>query len=203
MDCVRLPSASILFGCSQRVRRFSIPPRSFFRGDPRRPPKGPRIIDKPFVGKLRVIAEDGEQLGILEVRDAIAIAEERELDLVEIAPTADPPTCKLMDYGKYKYQQKKKGNNQRKAVQRQKEIKLRPKTDAHDLLVKVERARGFLEKGHKVQVTMVFRGREAIHVDVGRGILRRFYDTLEDCAKVEKEPTKESRNRMSMILARR
>lgn len=139
----------------------------------------------------------------MEVRDAVAIAEERELDLVEIAPTAEPPTCKLMDYGKYKYQQKKKGNNNKKTVQRQKEIKLRPKTDAHDLQVKMDRARGFLEKGHKVQVTMVFRGREAIHVDVGRDILRRFSATLDDCAKVEKEPTKEGRNRMSMILARR
>jgi translation initiation factor IF-3 len=139
----------------------------------------------------------------MEVRDALALANERELDLVEIAPTATPPTCKLMDYGKYKYQQKKKNHGQKKTSHRQKEIKLRPKTDDHDIEVKVNRAKAFLDKGHKVQVTMVFRGREAIHVDLGRQILNRFQKELDECAKLEKPPTKEGRNRMSMILAKR
>lgn len=169
----------------------------------RPPPKGPRVIEYAYPGSIRVISDSGEQLGIMEIRDALALANERELDLVEIAPTATPPTCKLMDYGKYKYQQKKKSHSQKRNVQRQKEIKLRPKTEEHDLGVKVNRARSFLEKGHKVQVTMVFRGRETMHLDLGKQILARFAEELSSVAKVEREPVREGRNRMGMVLARR
>jgi translation initiation factor IF-3 len=162
--------------------------------------KGPRILTIPRPGSVRLIDEEGKQLGIMELREALAIAEERELDLVEIAPTAVPPTCKLMDYGKYKYQQTKKTRGQKKPVTRRKEVKLRPKTEEHDFQVKVERARRFLTKGHKVLVTMMFRGRETVHIDLGKGLLTRFASALEDCAKVEKEPSREGRNRMDMIL---
>ena len=137
----------------------------------------------------------------MEISDALTICEEKGLDLVEIAPQAKPPTCKLMDYGKFKYQQKKRSQKQKKTIARRKEIKLRPKTDEHDREVKLVRARRFIEKGHKVLVTMVFRGREAIHLDRGRAILAQFATTLEDIAKVEQAPLREGRNRMNMVLA--
>lgn len=136
----------------------------------------------------------------MEVSEALAIAEERGVDLVEMAATATPPTCKLMDYGKYKFDQKKKGRGQKKTVHRRKEIKLRPKCEEHDFMVKLNRARGFLEKGHKVQVTMMFRGRESVHVDIGRELLQRFSRELEEVSKVEQHPSREGRNRMIMVL---
>lgn len=136
----------------------------------------------------------------MEVSEALQIANEREVDLVEIAPNSDPRTCKLMDFGKYKYQQTKKSRGQKKPVNKRKEVKLRPKVGEHDLRVKVERARRFLGKGHKVLVTMMFRGREMAHTDLGMKLLERFAGELEDCSKVEKEPSREARNRMNMIL---
>jgi translation initiation factor IF-3 len=150
-----------------------------------------------------VVDEEGKQLGIMDVAQALAIGEERELDLVEIAPTASPPTCKLMDYGKFKYQQTKKSRQQKKSVHQRKEVRLRPKTEEHDFQVKVERARRFIAKGHKVLVTMIFRGREAVHMENGKQILLKFAQKLDDCAKVEKEPSREARNKMDMILTGR
>ncbi len=147
-----------------------------------------------------MIDENGEQLGILPVAEALDIAEERELDLVEMAAMANPPTCKLMDYGKYKFDLKKKGRGQKKPVQRRKEVKLRPKCDEHDFKIKRDRARKFLEKGHKVQVTMMFRGRESVHLQLGRDLLNRFSTELEDVSKIEQAPSREGRNRMVMIL---
>jgi len=131
---------------------------------------------------------------------AKALADERELDLVLLAATAKPPTCKLMDYGKFKYEQKKKAHGQKKQVTRRKEVKLRPKTEEHDFLFKVERAKHFLGKGHKVLVTMVFRGREHVHMDLGKDLLDRFAKALEGCARLEKPPSREGRNKMDMIL---
>ncbi len=136
----------------------------------------------------------------MEVSEALQIANEREVDLVEIAPNSDPRTCKLMDFGKFRYQQTKKSRGQKKPVNKRKEVKLRPKVGEHDLRVKVERARRFLGKGHKVLVTMMFRGREMAHVELGMELLERFARELEDCCKVEKEPSREARNRMNMIL---
>jgi translation initiation factor IF-3 len=139
----------------------------------------------------------------MEFRDALVIADERGYDLIEIAPNEVPPTCKLLEYGKYKYQLKKKSHKQKKTVTRRKEIKLRPKTDEHDFQVKLNHGRRFLEKGHKVQVTMVFRGREAVHLDLGKALLERFAQTLGDISKVESPPTREGRNRMNMVLTRK
>ena len=139
-------------------------------------------------------------MGIMTVAGAITLAEERGLDLVEMAATADPPTCKLMDFGKFKFDQKKKGRGQKKPVHRRKEVKLRPKVEEHDFLVKLGRARNFLEKGHRVQVTMQFRGRESIHVDIGRALLMRFAKELEEISKIEAHPSREGRNRMAMGL---
>lgn len=178
-----------------------IPPirRKGVRVDRRPPERGPRIIDRPGPGQIRLIDDDGKQLGIVSIVEALRIAEEKELDLVEIAPNADPPTCRLLDYGKFKYQQTKNLRQSKKPVQRRKEVKLRPKTEEHDFQVKVQRARRFLEKGHKVLVTMMFRGREAVHMDIGKDLLMRFAREVEDIAKVEKEPLREG-NRLNMIL---
>jgi translation initiation factor IF-3 len=161
------------------------------------------VIDRPYPGQIRLIDENSEQMGIMEIRDALLIAEERGFDLIEIAPNEVPPTCKLLEYGKYKYQLKKKSQKQKKPVHRRKEIKLRPKTDEHDFLVKLNHGRRFLEKGHKVQVTMVFRGREAVHLDLGKALLDRFATTLADISKIESPPTREGRNRMNMILTKK
>jgi translation initiation factor IF-3 len=159
------------------------------------------VIDRPRPGfRVRVIDENGEQLGILDQVEAKTLADERGLDLVEMAATAVPPTCKLMDYGKYKYEQKKKTHGQKKNVTRRKEIKLRPKTEEGDFQVKLNHARRFLEKGHKVLVTMVFRGREMVHLDLGKAVLIRFSKACEDIAKLEKEPAREGKNKMDMIL---
>jgi translation initiation factor IF-3 len=167
-----------------------------------RPPlkKGPRVIDRHRPGEIRVIDEKGEQLGIMEIAAALRIADERGFDLVEVSATSSPPTCRLMDFGKYKYEQKKKSHAQKRTVVRRKEIKMRPKIEEADLQVKIARARDFLAKGHKVLVTMVFRGREMIHLDLGRELLFRFAKSLEDCSKLEKEPSREGRNRMDMVL---
>ncbi len=139
-------------------------------------------------------------LGIMEIRDAVGLAQERELDLVEIAPDAKPRTCKLMDFGKYRYQQTKKSRGQKKQVNRRKEVKLRPKTGEHDFQVKVDRARRFLDKGHKVLVTMMFRGREMVHIELGKDLLFRFAEALDDCSKLEQQPSREGRNRVNMVL---
>jgi len=133
---------------------------------------------------------------------ALEMAQERDLDLVEMNPNSDPPLCKLMDFGKFKYDQSKNSKQVQK-VRKIKEVKLRPKTERHDLDVKLKRARNFLEDGHKVLVTMVFRGREQRHPDLGRDVLLRFFDELEELAKMEREPVQEARNRMAMVLAKK
>jgi translation initiation factor IF-3 len=132
--------------------------------------------------------------------EALTIAEEKELDLVLIAPQADPPTCRLLDFGKFKYQQTKNARQGKKPVARRKELKLRPKTEEHDFQVKLQHARKFLDKGHKVLVTMKFRGREAVHFEIGKELLVRFAEELKEVAKLEKEPSREGRDRLDMIL---
>jgi translation initiation factor IF-3 len=166
--------------------------------------KGPRLLnDRDRGGPLRLIDDEGNQRGVMELLEALELAKERELDLVEVTSTSTPRTCKLMDYGKFRYQQTKKERGQKHTSQRQKEVKLRPKTEEHDFRFKAERARRFLEKGHKVLVTMMFRGREMAHMDLGRDLLVRFAEVLEETAKVEKEPSQQGRNKLYMILVTR
>ena len=153
---------------------------------------------------MRVIDEEGNQIGIISIEDALAMARDRDLNLVEVAPEAKPPVCKVMDYGKFKYQQKKK-EHKAKSKQHQvvlKEIRVRPKTDSHDIETKVKNARKFLEQGHKVQVNLLFRGREMMHLDVGRNVMNSIVEALSDICKVEKTPAQEVR-RMIMILAKK
>ncbi len=150
-----------------------------------------RINREIRADKLRVISETGEQLGVMVLRDAIAMAESKGLDLVEIAPNAKPmPVAKIIDYGKFRYTQQKKEKDSKKAqVQiRVKEIKLKPNIDTHDLQTKLKHAREFLIKGNKVRVSIMFRGREMLHIDLGRKVVQQFCEDLSDISTVEAMP---------------
>lgn len=153
------------------------------------------------VKEVRVISADGEQLGILDTREAIKKAEELGLDLVEVAPTAKPPVCRIMDFGKYKYEIAKKSHESKKhqSVIVVKEIKLRPRTDEHDVQFKTNNIKRFLEEGNKVKVTVMFRGREMAHTTHGRVLLDRILTVLQNDAAVEQSPRMEGRN-MTMLL---
>jgi translation initiation factor IF-3 len=149
-----------------------------------------------------VIDEDGTQLGILPTREAIRIALDRGLDLVEVAPNADPPVCKLLDFGKFQYERAKREREARKARKdvEIKEVRLRPKTGEHDINTRLRQARGFLESGAKVKVRLRFRGREITHPEVARDLLQRFADELSDVSTIEQRPGFEGRT-LLMILA--
>jgi translation initiation factor IF-3 len=149
-----------------------------------------------------VIDAEGEALGIMTIGDALAKAEASALDLVEIAPTADPPVCRIMDYGKFKYEKSKKAKEAKKKqhVMHLKEIKLHPGTDEHDFNFKMEHARKFLLKGDRVKATVVFRGREITHLDFGQTILSRLNGLLEDLALIEVAQKMEGRNMISIYV---
>ena len=152
--------------------------------------------------EIRLIGEDGEHLGIMSAREAMKIAQEAELDLVKIAPAAKPPVCKIIDYGKYKYEQarkEKEAKKKQKTVE-VKEVRLSPNIDTNDLNTKINNAKKFISKGNKVKVTLRFRGREMAHVQQSKHILDDFAETLADVAVVEK-PAKMEGRAMSMVLA--
>lgn len=151
--------------------------------------------------EIRLIGEDGEQLGIMSTREAMKLAAEAELDLVKIAPTAKPPVCKIIDYGKYKYEltrKEKEAKKKQKTVD-VKEVRLSPNIDTNDLNTKVNSAKKFIQKGNKVKVTLRFRGREMAHMQTSKHILDDFADMLKDIAVVEK-PTKLEGRSISMVL---
>ena len=152
--------------------------------------------------QVRVIDLENQQIGILSTADAMNMAREAGVDLVEVAPNGAPPVCRLMDYGKWKYDQKKK-EHRAKVKQHNvvlKEVRLRPKIDTHDKMFKVKRAHEFLEKGSKVQFTMLFRGREMMHLDRAMDLFKEITDQLQEVGKVEMPPRRQGR-RMTMVLA--
>lgn len=155
---------------------------------------------------VRLIDESDNQVGVVRKEEALSRAREAGLDLVEVAPTSDPPVCRIMDYGKWQYQQKRRLRESHKKSQHHvatlKEIRLRPETDTHDLDIKIKHARQFLEKGHKVQFTVFFRGRQMLHKDHGYNVLRRIAEALEDLAKIER-PAMMSGRRMTLLLVTR
>jgi translation initiation factor IF-3 len=161
-----------------------------------------RINEEIRAREVRLVSEEGEQLGIVPLKEAVRISMERAFDLVEIAPTAKPPVCKLMDYGKYKYEQAKRDKETRKKqkIVEIKEVKLRPNIESHDFLTKAKNAQRFLEDGDKVKVTIMFRGREITHPDQGRTLCLRLAELLGEESVIEREPKVEGRN-MVMILA--
>jgi len=170
------------------------------------PPKddGPRVNEAITSNTVLLIDDEGEKRGVMKTEAALALAEEAGLDLVEVSPNAEPPVCKVMDYGKYKYQAQKKAAEARKKqkVIEVKEIKLRPGIDTHDYDVKMRAMRRFFEEGDKVKVTMRFRGREMAHTELGFDLLQKVKADTEEIAKVEFEPKMEGRQ-MIMILAPR
>ncbi len=160
-----------------------------------------RINEQIKVPEVRLIGPDGQQIGVLPIREALAFAAEAHLDLVEVAPQAAPPVCRVMDYGKFKYQQSKK---QQEARRRQttiqvKEIKVRPKIEEHDMAFKLRNTRRFLEDGDKVKISVIFRGREIAHTDRGFKLLAQMTEALVDVGTVEQNPRLEGRN-LSMIV---
>ncbi|RTR16782.1 translation initiation factor IF-3 [Azospirillum griseum] len=163
---------------------------------------GPRVNREITARSVRLVGADGEMIGVVSLRDALYAAEDAGLDLVEVAPQAEPPVCKILDFGKFKYEAQKKANEARKKqkIIEVKELKLRPNIDDNDYDVKMRAARRFLEEGDKVKVTMRFRGREMAHQDIGMNVLMRVRDALEDIVKVEQMPKLEGRQ-MIMVLA--
>jgi translation initiation factor IF-3 len=172
----------------------------FDRSPPERDPT--RINERIRASEVRLIDEDGGQVGIVPTNEALALASERDLDLVEVAPDAKPPVARLLDYSKYKYEQEQKAKAARKHQQQVnvREIKLRPKIATHDYETKRGHVERFLRQQDKVKVTIMFRGREQAHPERGRALLQRLYDDIEDLATIEQEPEQEGRN-MSMLLA--
>jgi translation initiation factor IF-3 len=150
---------------------------------------------------VRLIDEEGKQCGIVETETALEMAREKGLDLLEVAPEAHPPVCKILDFGKYKYQLSKKEHEAKKKQHKVviKEVRVRPKIDVHVLETKMKKARGFLLEGDKLQVNMLFRGREMAFRDLGMSVMQRIREGLADISKVEREPRQEG-NRMIMIL---
>lgn len=156
-------------------------------------PKTQRVNEQIRTSPVRVIAADGSQLGIIPTADALAAARQATLDLVEVAPQERPPVCRIMDFGKFKYQQKKRQHKGHAHQVRVKEIRVRPKTGQHDITVKVNRAREFLAQKNKVLVTVVFRGREMAHVEEGRRVIQEILGQLEDISRVESFPAQQGR----------
>jgi translation initiation factor IF-3 len=179
------------------------------RNIPRRPHQaktqrdiGPRVNERIRAREVRVISHEGNQIGVFPREEALRMAQDTGLDLVEVAPEARPPVCRILDFGRYKYEQKKKTRGTKKGGSQMKELRVRPKTDEGDLMTKTKRAREFFEDGDKVMFTVLFRGRELARQDLGTDVLKRITAMLEDVAKVERTPIMEGK-RMNMIMARK
>ncbi|WP_407493594.1 translation initiation factor IF-3 [Pseudooceanicola sp. MF1-13] len=162
---------------------------------------GPRVNEKIRCPEVRLIGAEGENIGVVTPEKAMQLAEQAELDLVEISPNANPPVCKIMDFGKFKYEQQKRESEARKKqkIIEVKEVKFRPNTDTHDYEVKMRNVFKFLEKGDKVKVTLRFRGREMAHQNLGRELLERVAEDIKEVGKVENMPKMEGRQMIMMI----
>ncbi|MCK4295877.1 MAG: translation initiation factor IF-3 [Candidatus Marinimicrobia bacterium] len=163
-----------------------------------------RINEKITCRSVRLIDENGKQVGIISSTEALKIAEEHGLDLVEIAPQADPPVCKIMDFGKYKYQQQMRDRQSKKKqhVIKLKELRFRPRIGEHDLIMKINRARKFLNDGCKVKITLMFRGRELAHKEDGFNLIERVIKELSDVSVVDKAPVSEGRTIISFLISK-
>ena len=153
---------------------------------------------------MRLIDPEGNQVGIVSAQEALDLADEHGLDLVEIAPTAKPPVCKIMDYGKYKYQQqmKERENKKKQHVIKIKEVRFRPRIGEHDLNMKVDHVRKFLSDGYKVKLTLMFRGRELAHKEVGEELINNIVESLSDVGDVDKTPAFEGRSIVTFMTAK-
>ena len=156
-------------------------------------PKQQRINEQIRTTPVRVVGETGDQLGVIPTEEALAVARQAGMDLVEVAPEAKPPVCRVMDFGKFKYEQKKRQNKSHGHHVRIKEIRVRPKTGKHDIDVKVNKAREFLGHKDKVLLSVMFRGREMAHIEEGRRVIEQILEQLEDVSKVESFPRQQGR----------
>ncbi|USR90786.1 translation initiation factor IF-3 [Phormidium yuhuli AB48] len=165
----------------------------------------PQINERIRFPQIRVIATDGEQLGIMTPADAITVAEEKDLDLVLVSDKADPPVCRIMDYGKYKFEQEKKNKEAKKKQHSSelKEVKMRYKIEDHDYMVRVKQAQRFLKSGDKVKATVMFRGREIQHTDLAYQLLERLAKDLDEMAEVQQRPKREGRSMMMMLAPKK
>lgn len=161
-----------------------------------------RINRQIRVPKVRLIDEQGNQLGVVSIREAQQKAEDAGLDLVEIAPNAEPPVCKIIDFGKFRYDQTKREKESKKAQHqiKVKEVKLKPNIDSHDLEIKINQAKKFLGQGNKVKVTMMFRGREMVHSEIGEKVVEDFYKALDDDGAIESPPKRFGRT-ITLVIA--
>ena len=161
-----------------------------------------RVNRQIRIPEVRLIDEKGEQLGVIQTADALRRAEEAGLDLVEVSPTARPPVCRIMDFGKFKYAQRKKEKAGHRGSTQLKELRVRPAIDKHDLEYRLDAGRRFLEQGHKVQVVCIFRGRQRAHPEMGAKVMAHVASVLEDISKVEAQPRMNG-PRMTMLLSRK
>ena len=163
-----------------------------------------RVNERIRVPQVRVIGDDGAQIGVLPVREALALAQSKSLDLVEVSPTARPPVCRIMDYGKFKYEQNRRARKAKKKQHQMqlKEIKMRPKIEDHDYDFKVQHARDFLTSRDKVKVTVTFRGREMAHQDIGMKLIQQVIADLADVASVESPPRSEGKQLNAVLMPR-
>ncbi len=164
-------------------------------------PQGPKANERIKALDVQVIGSEGNNLGVMQLKQAIHLAKEEGLDLIEISPNANPPVCKIMDMGKYKYDMQKKANQAKKKqkIVSLKEIKLRPGTETHDYNFKIKNAKKFITKGDKVKFTVKFKGREMQHVELGKDLMKRIIEDTKDISKVETQPKFEGRQ-MIMII---
>lgn len=164
-------------------------------------PKEARINERIRAREIRVIGAEGQQFGVLSVDQGLKLAREKGLDLVEVAPQATPPVCRIMNYGKFKYDQTKKAREarRRQKVVEVKEVKVRPKIEEHDYQVKLRNAQKFLKRGDKVKVTLMFRGREVVHPEIGRRILNRLIEDVKDLGQIERSLYQEGKNLITII----
>lgn len=165
----------------------------------------PQINERIRFPKIRVIDTDGAQLGVISPQEALRLAQEKELDLVLVSDKADPPVCRIMDYGKYKFEQEKKAREARKKQHTAdvKEVKMRYTIEEHDYQVRVNQAERFLKSGDKVKATIIFRGREIQHSDLAEGLLKRMATDLQELAEVQQAPKREGRNMMMLLAPKR
>ena len=167
-------------------------------------PKYTRVNQQIRVPKIRVIGADGSQLGVLDTRQAFFMAQEQGLDLVEIVPDANPPVCKIIDFGKYKYElskREKEGKKKQHSIQL-KEIRLRPNIEKHDLETKIRQARDFLTDKHKVKFTLMFKGREMAHQEFGESIIKEIEAAISDVGKIEGRPKMEGKNLIMFVIGK-
>lgn len=164
-------------------------------------PKEARINERLRAREIRVIGAEGQQFGVLSVDQGLKLAREKGQDLVEVAPQATPPVCRIMNYGKFKYDQTKKAREarRRQKMVEVKEVKVRPKIEEHDYQVKLRNAQKFLKRGDKVKVTLMFRGREVVHPEIGRRILNRLIEDVKDLGQIERPLYQEGKNLITII----